>query len=112
MVPGVILLPEPGFFLAVVVDGALPAVMVAGILYILLHLGGDEALALAYLIIFLVAPPFDEQSTNATFHEPRHVFVKMCQTTLHNDSLVLTEHLALLSTDLGIARVDGIIGIR
>ena len=54
------ILPEPGFFLAVVIDGTLPAVVMAGILYILLHIWGNEALTLAYLIIFLVAPPLDE----------------------------------------------------
>lgn len=86
--------------------------MMAGILDILLHIWGNEALTLAHLVILFMAPPLDEQSTNATFHEAWHIIVKMCQTTLHNDSLVLTEHLALLSTDLGIARVDGIIGIR
>ena len=112
MVPGVILLPEPGFFFTVVVDGALPAVMMAGVLNVLLHLWGDEALTLAYLKIFLAAPPLDEQSTNATFHESWHIIIKMCQTTLHYDTLVLAEHLALLSTDLGITRINGIIGIR
>ena len=104
-------LPQPGFFFAVVVDRALPAVMMAGVLNVLLHLWGDEALTLAYLKIFLAAPPQDEQSTNATFHESWHIIIKMCQTSLHHNTLVLTEHLALLSTNLGVMRVDGIIGI-
>ena len=103
-------LPPPGFFFAIVDDGACPFVSAAGFDYIVLHLGGYEALALAGLEILLAAPPEDEQLPDQALFALGHFEIKSCEAAFHYRPPLLAVHPAMLSANAGIAGVDGVAG--
>ena len=100
-------LPPPGFFLAIVDDGTCPFAPAAGFDYVVLHLGGDQALALAGLEILLAAPPEDEQVSDQVFFSSGHFEIKACKAAFHHHPPLLAVHLAMLSTNTGIVGADG-----
>ena len=93
--------------LAVVLEGAVPAVVAADPLDDLLLLRGDEAATVAQLIVHLAVEDVDELPANHTFLRTGHVDVEQRQPALHGDPYLGTEQHAPLAADLPIAQVDG-----
>ena len=99
-------LPQPAFLLAVVDDGAGPAVEGAGVDDVLLLGGGDGTVAAAHFEIVLAAPHADEVVADVTLHAGRHVEEHPGHAALHGDPFVVAEHLAFLGARLGVIGVD------
>jgi hypothetical protein len=105
-------LPQPVFLFAVVDDGTCPTVVSAGGSNLFLLFWGDETVALTHLEILLTTECLNEQMSDPVLHIARHLVVHIPETALHHDTLIVAEHLAMLTSNLGIARIDGIIGQR
>lgn len=99
-------LPLPAFLLAVVDDGAGPAVELADVGDVLLLGGGDGTVAAAHLEIVLASPHADELVTDVALHAGRHVNEHFGHAALHEYPLAVTEHLAILSTGFGVVGID------
>ena len=98
--------PVKVLFLAVVLEGAVPAVVAADLLDELLLLGGDEAATVAQLIVHLAVEDVDELPANHTFLRTGHVDVEQREAALHGDPYLGTEQHAPFTADLRIAQVD------
>ena len=102
--------PCPVFLLAVIDEGAVPAVGAADGGDDLLIFGRDKAETFAHLEVLGAAEVPDEFLTDALFHVARHVVVEVCHAPLLYDTSVLAELRTLLTADLRIAGVDGLLG--
>ena len=100
-------LPEPVFLLAVVDEGAVPAVGAADGGNDLLVFGGDEALALSYLEVLGAAEVPDQFLTDGMLNAGRHVVVEARHAFLLHDTNVLAELRAVLPSDLWVAGIHG-----
>lgn len=99
--------PCPVFLLAVIDKGAVPAVGAANGGDDLLIFGRDKAEALSYLEVLGAAEVPDELLADIVLHAARHVEVEAGHAFFHDGPDVRTELLAVLASDLRIARVHG-----
>ena len=100
-------LPQPVFLLAVVDEGAVPAVGAADGGNDLLVFGGDEAQALSYLEVLGTAEVPDEFLTDGMLNAGRHVVVEARHAFLLHDTNVLAELRAVFPSDLWVAGIHG-----
>ena len=103
-------LPLPVFLLAVVDEGAVPAVGAADGGDDLLVFGRDEAQALSYLEVLGAAEVPDELLADIVLYAARHVVVEVRHALLLHDTGVWAELHALFAADLRIAGIDGLLG--
>ena len=103
-------LPLPVFLLAVVDEGAVPAVGAADGGDDLLVFGRDEAQALSYLEVLGAAEVPDELLADIVLHAARHIVVEVRHALLLHDTGVWAELHALFAADLRIAGIDGLLG--
>lgn len=72
----------------------------------MLLFGGDEALAVAQLVIPFAVEDLDEFLSDVVLLPTGHADVELRQAALHGDSHPGTEQFALFAADLRIAKVD------
>ena len=104
--------PCPVFLLAVIDEGAVPAVGAADGGDDLLIFGRDKAEAFAHLEVLGAAEVPDEFLTDALFHVARHVVVEVCHAPLLYDTGIWAELRTLLASNLRVAGIDGLLGKR
>ena len=99
-------LPAQIFLLAVIDDGAFPAMTAADVDDVLLLFGRNQAIATPHLEILLTAPAGYERMADAALYSGGHVIVELGQPALHHHLLILAEHLAPFTANLRIGGVD------
>ena len=102
--------PCPVFLLAVIDEGAVPAVGAANCGDDLLIFGRDEALAVAHLEVLGAAEGVGEFLADAMLHVARHIVVEVGHAPLLHDTGVWAELRTLLASDLRVAGIDGLLG--
>lgn len=100
-------LPQPVLFLAVVDEGAVPAVGAADGGDELLVIGGDEALALSHFEVLGAAEVPDQFLTDGMLDAARHVVVEVGHAFLLHGADVRAVLHAVLPSNLRVAGVHG-----
>ena len=103
----IIVLPQPVFLFAIVVDGALPTVGTTDVKDGLLLRWGNQSIAFAHFEIYTAPKTGNKLPADSTLHIAGHIVIHILETTFHHRTLVGAEHLAMLISIHGIALVDG-----
>ena len=96
--------------LAVIDEGAVPAVRAADGSDDFLVFGRDEALAVAHLEVLGTAEGVGEFLADAVLHVAWHVVVEVGHALLLHDTGIWAELRTLLASDLRVAGIDGLLG--